>query len=272
MIIDVTTQKMLVISDLHLGNPYSSAKRKLIEFLYWAAKNNYDVCINGDGLEIAQVSFRRLAEDVPEVFRAVKAISRAGNRVFYVVGNHDILLEHFLEDWGSLIMAPFLNVTCGAQRIRIEHGHLYDPFFVKYPRLYEFMTWMGGFALMAHPSLYKLWIKFEEMKSRLRHFFKTKNGVDELIGEHPDFMVAAEEICARGFDAVIFGHTHHVGRRPLPHGTYINSGSWLIGPHFIEINPHVVTINKYQGLIHRSTQGSPEVASSELSLQVELIS
>lgn len=245
MIIDVTTQKMVIISDLHLGNPFSNSKKKLIEFLYWAAENKYDVCINGDGLEIAQVSFRRLAEDVPEVFRAVKAISRAGNRVFYIVGNHDIVLEHFLEDWGPLILSPFLNVTCGSQRIRIEHGHLYDPFFVKHPDLYEFMTWLGGFPLMISPRLYKIWIKFEEFQSKIRHFFKRKNEVEGLPGEKPDFIIAAEEICARGFDSIIFGHTHHAGQLDLPHGKYFNSGSWLIASHYIEINSHQVAIKTY---------------------------
>ncbi len=245
MILDVTTQKMVVISDLHLGNPFSSTKKRLIEFLYWAAENKYDVCINGDGLEIAQVSFRRLAEDVPEVFRAVKAISRAGNRVFYVVGNHDIVLENFLEDWGPLILAPFLNVQCGSQRIRIEHGHLYDPFFVKHPDLYQFLTWLGGFALMLNPQVYKLWIKIEELKSRTRHFFRGHSEVQTLVGEHPDFVIAAEEICARGFDSIIFGHTHHAGQLNLPQGTYFNSGSWLVAPHFIEIIPEKVSINTY---------------------------
>ncbi|WP_374075488.1 UDP-2,3-diacylglucosamine diphosphatase [Bdellovibrio bacteriovorus] len=245
MIIDVTTKKMVVISDLHLGNPFSSTKKRLIEFLYWAAENKYDVCINGDGLEIAQVSFRKLAEDVPEVFRAVKAISKAGNRVFYIVGNHDILLENFLEDWGPLILAPFLNVQCGNQRIRIEHGHLYDPFFVKSPDLYEFMTWLGGFVLMVSPRAYKLWIKFEEMKSKFRRFFRGKSDVQTLPGEHPDFVIAAEEICARGFDSIIFGHTHHAGVLALPKGRYFNSGSWLIAPHFIEIRSDDVEINTY---------------------------
>lgn len=245
MMIDISTRKMVVISDLHLGNPFSSAKKSVIDFLYWAADNNYDVCVNGDGLEIAQVSFTRLAEDVPEVFRAVKAVSKAGNRVYYVVGNHDIVLENFLEDWGSIILAPFLNVKCGDKRIRIEHGHLYDPFFVKYPRLYEFLTWLGGFPLMVSPKVYKIWIKFEELRSKLRNSLRTAGEVPTLPGEPPDFVVAAEEICARGFDSVIFGHTHHAGRLALPSGEYLNSGSWLIEPHFIEIKPEQVQIRTH---------------------------
>ncbi|AHZ83594.1 UDP-2,3-diacylglucosamine diphosphatase [Bdellovibrio bacteriovorus] len=246
MIIDVTTEKMVVISDLHLGNPFSEAKKSLIEFLYWAAENKYDVCINGDGLEIAQVSFRKMAEDVPEVFRAVKAITKAGNRVFYVVGNHDIVLENFLEDWGPLTLAPFLNVRCGKQRIRIEHGHLYDPFFVKRPDLYEFLTWLGGFALMVSPRIYKAWIKFEELKSRLRRRFRGSSEVPCLPGEHPDFVIAAEEICSRGFDAIIFGHTHHPGTIDLPQGRYFNSGSWMISPTYIGITSQDVVLSQFE--------------------------
>ena len=67
MITNVKSEKLVVISDLHLGNPFSEAKKKVIPFLKWAAAQGYDICINGDGLEIAQASFNKIAFDVPEL-------------------------------------------------------------------------------------------------------------------------------------------------------------------------------------------------------------
>ena len=61
MITEISTCRLLIVSDLHLGNPFSKATRPTVEFLRWAAQNNYDVCINGDGFEIAQVSFSKIA-------------------------------------------------------------------------------------------------------------------------------------------------------------------------------------------------------------------
>ena len=82
----------------------------------------------------------------------------------------------------------------GEARFRIEHGHLYDPFFVAYPRLYDFCTWLGGWALKVHPSLYKLWIGFEKLRGRL-----TSLGVSGILGEPKAFFTAASELEARGF-------------------------------------------------------------------------
>jgi UDP-2,3-diacylglucosamine pyrophosphatase LpxH len=220
-----------VISDLHLGNPFSNAKKRVLPFLKWAAREKYDICINGDGLEIAQASFSKVAFEVPEFFRVLGDFKRAGREVYYVIGNHDIALEHFLEDWGLMKVSPFLNVASGDIRIRIEHGHIYDPFFVKYPVLYEALTHVGGYALKLHPKLYQLWISFERFTSKLR---ARKTGI---IGEKPHFKEAAEELSRRGFDAIVFGHTHHPGESILENGSrYLNPGSWMLTPHFVKID------------------------------------
>lgn len=241
MITDIESRKLVVISDLHLGNPFSKAKHMTLEFLHWTAREGYDVVINGDGFEIAQVSFSQIARDVPEVFHALKSTTRTRN-VYYVVGNHDIVFENFLNDWGGFKVAPFLNLWSGDKRMRIEHGHLYDPFFVRNPELYEFATWLGGFALKLHPSLYNLWIKFEKLKSQ---FFAPKQ--KGILGEHPNFSEAAVELLNRGFDTVIFGHTHHVGRVEYENGQlYLNPGSWMLGSAYIEIIDGQVALKHFQ--------------------------
>jgi UDP-2,3-diacylglucosamine pyrophosphatase LpxH len=243
MITEIKDRKLVVISDLHLGNPFSKAKNPTVEFIHWAAREGYDVVINGDGFEIAQVSFTKIARDVPEVFHAIKSFTSAGRNIYYVIGNHDIVLENFLNDWGGFKMAPFLNVKSGNQRIRIEHGHLYDPFFVKRPDLYEFATWLGGFALKLHPSLYKGWIAFEKFKSK---YFWSKSEIG-IQGEHAAFRKAAIELSSRGFDTVVFGHTHHAGSAELPNGSrYFNTGSWLIGTPFLEIDGGRVELKRWE--------------------------
>lgn len=230
MITAASGEKLLVISDVHLGNPFSKGRRDLVNFFLWAASQGHDICINGDGLEIAQVSFMKLAIEMPEIVRALKEVNRMGRSVYYIVGNHDIALEYFLEDWGALKVCPFLNYTSGTARIRIEHGHLYDSFFVNFPDLYEALTRFAGFLLAIHPNLYKLWIVFEKMKANFRR------NKYEIIGEEPEFSIAAHEISRRGFDAVIFGHTHHLGEINLPDNKkYYNSGSWLISYSYVEI-------------------------------------
>lgn len=243
MITEIRDARLVVISDMHLGNPFSQAKNSTVEFFHWAAANGYDVVINGDGFEIAQVSFTKIARDVPEVFHAIKTFTSRGRNIYYVIGNHDIVLENFLNDWGGFKMAPFLNVWSKDLRIRVEHGHLYDPFFVRNPEVYEFCTWLAGFALKLHPSLYRMWIAFEKFKSK--HFWKKSEG--GIVGEHAAFREAAIELSRRGFDVVVFGHTHHAGQASLPEGRrYFNTGSWLMGTPFLEIRDGEVSLRRWE--------------------------
>ena len=55
-----------------------------------------------------------------------------------------------------------------------------------------------------------------------------------------------KELLARGFDAVIFGHTHHGGRVEMPDDTlYVNSGSWLTGTTYVVIQRGELTVKQW---------------------------
>src|SRR5687768_8403945 len=102
VIIDIQQERLVVVSDLHVGNPYSAASRNLGGFLEDALRRGYNVCINGDGFEILQARFASLAADSVGVLRALRRLVDAGRSVFYVVGNHDIALENFLSAWSGI--------------------------------------------------------------------------------------------------------------------------------------------------------------------------
>lgn len=241
MITTARSNKLVVISDLHLGNPFSTACKNVIPFLRQCSKQGFDICINGDGLEIAQASFNKIAFDVPELLRTLAEVRRLGREVYYVTGNHDIALEHFLEDWGAMKVSPFLNLYSGDSRIRIEHGHIYDPFFVKNAVLYEALTHAAGYLLKLQPKLYHLWISYEKWKSRWRG---RKTGIR---GEHPAFREAADELSRRGFDAIVFGHTHHPGELCLENGSrYYNPGSWMLSTHYVNIDEGEVSLREWK--------------------------
>ena len=65
---------------------------------------------------------------------------------------------------------------------------------------------------------------------------RTTHGGMGIIGEPASFYGAASGIEARGFDGVIFGHTHHPGSAALPYGgRYVNPGSWMLNSKFVQI-------------------------------------
>ena len=241
MIIAATEPKLVVMSDLHLGNPFSSTKREIVEFLIRSIDQGYSICINGDGLDIAQTSFVRLTREIPEVLSQLRRARKRGLNVYYCIGNHDILLEHLLDDWGLFTIVPFLNVSSGARRFHVQHGHAYDPFYMSRPATYELVTHLAGYALNIWPRGYLLWMELERKVMTHR-----AAGSNSIPGESRTFVEAAIEICRRGFDGVIFGHTHHPGIVALPEGAlYVNTGSWLLEPHYAEIVDGVLSLRRW---------------------------
>ena len=71
MIFEVHEERLLVISDLHLGNPSSTARARLIDFLEEARAGEWNVCINGDGFDLLQSRARRLASEAVTVMGAL---------------------------------------------------------------------------------------------------------------------------------------------------------------------------------------------------------
>lgn len=245
MITSVREDRLIVVSDVHLGNRlFPAVHRHLGALIRFAYENRFSLCINGDGVDIMQMSIGRLTRELSGCYRELRRFPEAGLKVYYVVGNHDILFEHFLEDWGSIITVPFLNLSSGKLRIRIDHGHLHDEMFLRFPRFYTAVTVTGRWLISLNPRLYEV---AEAVKDtlvsgvqRLSHRgSETADDTAEegIPGEHPSFRAAAEAVSLRGFDAVIFGHTHHAGRVALRGGaTYYNTGSWLHEPRCVAVD------------------------------------
>jgi UDP-2,3-diacylglucosamine pyrophosphatase LpxH len=246
MITNIRDDKLIVISDLHLGNPFCFSKRKIIEFLEYINNNGYNLCINGDGFDLAQTSIIKLAKEVPEVFNQFRRFKKKNLKVYYIIGNHDLVLEHFFEDWDLFTLTPFLNVISNDIRVRIEHGHLYDRFFLTKPDLYEFCTHFAGFFLNISPQLYRVWILFERVLGYLRRIKTKKYNIIGILGEPPSISEAAFMILERGFDAVVFGHTHHPGKVEVGDQKYFNTGSWLMHTNYIEILNGSITLKSYE--------------------------
>jgi UDP-2,3-diacylglucosamine pyrophosphatase LpxH len=231
MRIEVAEARLAVISDLHLGNPYSLATKKLATFIEYLIDENFSLCVNGDGVDILQGRLRGLTQQTLEVLDLLRRYTATGGRVYYVVGNHDMALERVLHTWLAEYLTPFLNVTSGRLRVRIEHGHVYDTFYAASPRIYEALGAGAAPLLRVYPDIYRLWSA--TTRARLRVARMMSPASDAYV---PAEQQAAAMLAARGFDVIVFGHTHRAEQVDLPNGaTYFNSGNWLRNSTFVEI-------------------------------------
>ena len=252
MITDVREERLLVTSDSHIGNLFCDARRGLVRFLDYARANGYNVCINGDGVDVQYTSLRKFTAETAALLRELRRVTH-DITVYYTIGNHDIILEHYLGQWGRLHLVPFLNVRSGATRIRIEHGHLYDPGLMTRPDLPHGVRQFLALLCRLYPPAYHWHGKYETF--RYRHLRRLLGQDREALVSpatrdiSPSFLQAAQELSQRGFDVVIFGHTHYAGSLPLNgnRARYLNTGSWFNDPHYVEIDEGRVEIKAWPG-------------------------
>jgi UDP-2,3-diacylglucosamine pyrophosphatase LpxH len=243
----VREDRMLVVSDVHMGNRLHRTRRQFTDFVQFALDHRYSVCINGDGIDIAQLSLSLLVSDLTPSLGLFLKFWENDLRIYYTVGNHDIALEHFLTDVGRMKVVPFLSVSSGDKRIRVEHGHMYDDMFLRFPRIYYTFTLIGRIAIGISPKFYQAlhagndaFVAFSEWAlSGFGLFRKPAPPPDEnwIKGERACFREGAEASGSRGFDAVIFGHTHFEGTATLSDGIkYYNTGGWFGDPYCVAID------------------------------------
>jgi UDP-2,3-diacylglucosamine pyrophosphatase LpxH len=271
----VREERLLVISDVHMGNPMHRPRQEFMDLVRFALENKYSLVINGDGIDIAQLSLTRLTADLTPSIGLLSRFMEAGQRIYYTVGNHDIALENFLNDLGWMKVVPFLNVYSGDKRIRVEHGHTYDGMFLRYPRTYTVFTAIGRMAIWISPKFYDFihhlnlrWIRFAEWvlsgfgaKQR-----KVEDPTKRIPGERQCFGDGAEDVGMHGFDAVVFGHTHLPGAIEHAVGqNYYNTGGWFSNPYAFIVYQGQIWFGKVPDLI---TKGDPFPLPEELELYV----
>jgi UDP-2,3-diacylglucosamine pyrophosphatase LpxH len=218
VIFDIAEERVVVVSDLHLGSPGSLAIDHLPAFFDEVAESGASLCINGDGFDLLQSSTSGLAVAGFPVLRQLQELAHDGLRIYYTLGNHDMVLEHVLFDL-PFVVTPFLNLRSGDRLIRVEHGHVYEPFYARYPGIYEMGGRLGRLALLARADTYELWARAQlKIDDRRR-----RNGSTRPYPHH----AAAAALFQRGFDAVVFGHTHRPELTELPGGTFVNGGDWM---------------------------------------------
>ena len=258
----VREDRLLVISDVHMGNPLHRPRQAFMDMIRFALDNDYSLCINGDGIDIAQLSVTRLTADLTPSLALLLRFTERGRTLYYTVGNHDIALENFLNDVGRMKVVPFLTVYSGEKRIRIEHGHLYDGMFLRFPRTYFVFTMIGRMAIWVSPKFYDfihdvnlLIIKVAEGLISGFGLFKKEEEPDmknRIPGERKCFGDGAEDVGLRGFDAVVLGHTHLQGVVEFSDGLrYYNTGGWFSNPHCVAIHEGEIWFGSVADLMKR---------------------
>lgn len=242
----VKEEHLCIISDLHLGNPIFFRNNSLKNFLRYLSRNGISLCINGDGLDLLQFSPGKFVKDIKSTFKSLKEFILNGrNEIYYILGNHDLFMKNILEETGIFAVAPSLEVRSGDKRIYIEHGHFHDYLFQNYQKIYIKTARFLGKILKTCPELFHAYFKIESFVDWFLAGLKNRR-FQKL--DKPKYLEAAREILARGFDIVVFGHSHRHGLHVLEDGKiFANAGAWTSRrSHFLEIFRGAITLKEWR--------------------------
>lgn len=237
MILTAAEDHLVVVSDLHIGSPASKAEQSLGAFLDEVAASGRALCINGDGFDLLQSTASRLAISGFPMLRRLQGLATDGLQIYYVLGNHDLALEHVLFEL-PFTVSPFLNLVSGERRIRIEHGHLHDPLYARAPAVYELGSRVGRLGLLAHADIYGLY-------SLVQRRIDTSRRRDGRSRPYPHHGAAAD-LFQRGFDAVVFGHTHIPELVEIDGGTFANCGDWVTKRTCVTIDSGRIALHEWE--------------------------
>ncbi len=203
----------VIISDLHLGSKVCQAKQ-LTDFLHLIHTNELptkELILNGDVFD--SWDFRRLSKHHWHVLSELRKLSDHVH-VIWINGNHDgpaEIISHLI----GVDVANEYQFTSGETNIICLHGHMFDTFLDKHPRLTKladyFYHWMmkldSSFALA------------RSLKRSSKTFMRNSEKIENLSREYA---------FAKGADIVCCGHTHMAVAKPIL--GYYNSGCWTETP------------------------------------------
>lgn len=239
------TSQSIFVSDLHFGARYAKAnpdrEEHFVKFLRTRAAGAERLFILGDLFEF----WMEYANFVPKKhFRVLAALARLveeGVEVHYLSGNHDFNLGAFFGDsLGLKVHQGPLEVELQGRRILLLHGDGLASDDWKYRLVKNVMLHPlsnAAFRLL-HPELGMALAKKLSQLSRDRH------------GNRPRFLdqyeAASRKLLAKGYDAVMHGHSHAGFVKRLPEGIYINSGEWLERMEYVTLRDGEFKLETYR--------------------------
>lgn len=241
------SERVFLISDIHIGNPQFDNEQLLMDFLSYVKKAATGLIINGDFLDFQQGPPAKILIDFDGVLSKLFELAKTDLNIWYIVGNHDILLQNFVVHSELMnIIYPRLDLEIGGRLVHIEHGHLFDKYYRRMPWLYNLGSRLLGLGLRFNPQLGdELGSIFSNLQSA-RYQFAVTPASQSYQGDFSEYESGARDILlgknkkkapTKTPDIVTFGHTH----RPLvkefaPDKLYINSGCWIKHATYIEFS------------------------------------
>lgn len=219
--------KTLFISDVHLGTNVSQNVR-LLRFL---KENEFEkLYLVGDIVDMTAIRRRHFYwdENNNTLLQKILRLARKGVQIEYIIGNHDIFLEFFIQEhFGNIrLKERDVHITADGRKCLVMHGHQFDGVIKKMPWLYWLGDTMYDFALSINTWFNRArsllgkdyWSLSLYLKTKVKNVIKFINNYEQLV--------IHEVKKDKSFDTVIVGHIHMAADKEISGIRYLNCGCW----------------------------------------------
>ncbi len=219
---------IVVISDVHLGNPACHAEELLA---YLSSIQPKTLVLNGDIIDVWNVKENYFPPSHLNVLRKIISMAAKGTEVYYIVGNRDETMENFIgTGMGNIHIVNKLVLNLDGKRAWFFHGALFDGTLPKA----KWFAHLGSFGFSVLKTL-KRWCNRVFLKLGREGYALAdmsngeiqKNRVDSALFEATVVDLALD----KHYDQVICGHVHLPKKEIIEHRkgtcTYLNSGDWV---------------------------------------------
>lgn len=218
-------EKIYIISDAHLGieSPEKEAfKQKcLLDFFQSIEKDADLLIIAGDLFDFWFDYKWVIPRQYLSVLAALKHLTDNGVQIIYCAGNHDFWLGNFFsENLNITISYDPVELTREGHKFYISHGDGLNKKDVGY-RILKSILRNPVTALICK-------IMHPDLTFSMARWFSTMSRQHRPDMDHRDpYINEAKLLFKKGFDFVIFGHTHDPVILEENGHCYINTGDWI---------------------------------------------
>ncbi|MFR9504401.1 MAG: UDP-2,3-diacylglucosamine diphosphatase [Rikenellaceae bacterium] len=223
---DLKRFRTIVVSDVHLGSKWSSAK-EATEFL----RNNSceRLILNGDiidGWAIMRGSKEKWKRKHTSFVKAVLDIS-IDTDVIYIKGNHDDFLDRLVPlRFSNISIVNDYILESGSKRYFILHGDIFD-------NVTTSARWLSKLGDIGYSTLLLLnrfynFIRIKRGKPYVSFASEIKQRVKTSVSKISNFEQNLVDLTrSKRCQGVICGHIHRPEIKTIDGVEYLNSGDWI---------------------------------------------
>jgi UDP-2,3-diacylglucosamine hydrolase len=228
----------IFISDAHIRTDKSYRSQMLVRFLHEFRSRLTDLYILGDLFEFWFEYNLVFPKDYFMPLATLYNLIEDGKRVHYILGNHEVTIGHFLNNFGFTVHPDPTVLEINGMRVLLEHGNKIDK------RLWT-SFWESLLTSKLNHALYRLLHPDLGifLAQGIAHLSRKQHRSERLENMLESYALRR----LHDVDAVILGHSHHPIFKKFPGNKYyINTGDWVKHFSYAIIDGNGVALNYYK--------------------------